>query len=108
MTNKFSQPGDVLDHAPGSAVANGRMVVIGARVGIAQAAIAAGVKGPLAVAGVFSYAKLSTDNIGQGALVYYDATNDRLTTSDSGNTLAGYAAEPAAATTTTVFVKLNA
>lgn len=108
MTSKFVQPGDVLDYTPGGAVANGKMVVTGVRVGIALAAIAAGATGPLAVRGVFTYAKLSTDNIAQGALVYYDAANDRLTTTASGNTLAGYAAGAAAAATTTVNVSLNA
>jgi predicted RecA/RadA family phage recombinase len=107
MTSKFVQPGDVLDYTPGSAVANGKMVVAGARVGIALAAIAAGATGPLGVRGVFTYAKLSTDNMAQGALVYYDAANDRLTTTASGNTLAGYAAAAAGATTTSVNVALN-
>lgn len=108
MTSKFVQAGDVLDYTPGSAVANGRMVAIGVRVGIALAAIAANTTGPLAVRGVFNYAKLSTDNMAQGALVYYDAANDRLTTTASGNTLAGFAAAAAAATTTSVNVSLNA
>lgn len=108
MTSKHVQAGDVLDYTPGSAVANGRMVVIGARVGIALAQIPANTTGPLAVRSVFNYAKLSTDNIAQGALVYYDNANDRLTTTASGNTLAGYAAAAAGAGTTTVNVALNA
>lgn len=108
MTNRYVQAGEVLDHTPGAAVPNGQMVVIGARVGIALAAIAAGAVGPLAVTGVFTYPKLATDNMAQGALVYFDAANNRLTTTASGNTLAGIAAAPAAATTTTVNVSLNA
>ena len=107
MTNRFVQSGDVLDHTPGSAVANGRMVVIGARVGIALTAIAANTTGPLAVEGVFTYAKLSTDVMAQGALVYYDAANDRLTTTASGNTLAGFAATAAGSGASTVNVSLN-
>jgi predicted RecA/RadA family phage recombinase len=108
MTNRFVQSGEVLDHTPAGAVANGQMVVIGARVGIALAAIAAGATGALAVTGVFTYNKLSTDTMAQGALVYFDAANNRLTTTVGSNVLAGIAAAPAAATTTTVQVSLNA
>lgn len=108
MTTKFVQQGDVLDYTPGTAVASGKMVAIGVRVGIALAAIAANATGPLAVRGVFTYAKLSTDNMAQGALVYYDAGNDRLTLTSAGNTLAGYATAAAAAATTSVNVALNA
>lgn len=108
MTSKFVQPGDVLDYTPGTAVVSGKMVVAGVRVGIALAAIAANATGPLAVRGVFTYAKLSTDVIAQGALVYYDAGNDRLTLTSAGNTLAGYAAAAAGNGVTTVNVSLNA
>ena len=108
MTNRFVQPGDVLDHTPVSTVPNGQMVAIAVRVGIALATIPAGTPGPLAVKGVFTYNKLSTDTMAQGALVYFDAANNRLTTTVGSNVLAGIAAAPAAATTTTVQVSLNA
>lgn len=107
MTSKFIQPGDVVDHTPGAAVANGKMVVIGVRVGIALAAIAAGATGPLAVTRVFAYAKKSADTVAQGALLYYDAANDYLTTTSAGNTLAGYAVTAAGAGVTTVNIKIN-
>ena len=107
MTTKHVQTGNAIDHVAAADIANGKMVVIGARVGIALAAIAAGATGTLAVTGVFTYAKLSTDNIAQGALVYYDAANNRLTTTASGNTLAGYATAAAGVGTTSVNVKLN-
>lgn len=107
MTSKFVQDGDVLDYTPGSAVVSGKMVVVGVRVGITLAAIAAGATGPLAVDRVFNYAKLSTDVMAQGALVYYDSANDRLTTTSAGNTLAGYATAAAGNGATTVNVRLN-
>ena len=43
----------------------------------------------------------------QGALVYWDNANSRMTLSSAGNTLAGVAAAPAAASTTSVNVLLN-
>lgn len=104
----FVQEGNVLDYTPASAVASGAVVVIGARVGIAVADIAAGSTGALRVKGVVELAKLAADAPVQGALLYWDDANDRLTTTASGNTLAGYAAKAAGAGATTAWVHLNA
>ncbi len=104
----FIQLGDVLDHTPAGAVTSGAVVVIGVRVGIAVANIAAGETGALRVKGVVELAKLGTDVVAQGALLYWDATNSRLTTTASGNVLAGYAAKPAGNGVSTVWLHLNA
>lgn len=104
----FIQVGDVLDHTPVAAVASGAVVVIGVRVGIAVANIAAGETGALRVKGVVELAKLGTDTPAQGALLYWDATNSRLTTTASGNVLAGYAAKAAGSGVSTVWLHLNA
>lgn len=107
MTSKHIQSGNVIDHTPNVDVANGKMVVVGVRVGIALAAIAANTTGPLAVSEVFQYAKKGTDTIAQGALVYFNESEDHLTTTGTDNTLAGYAAAAAGSGVTTVNVKLN-
>jgi len=104
----FVQVGDVLDYSPAGAVAGGAVVVIGARIGIAVADIAANTVGALRVKGVAEVAKLSGDAVAQGALLYWDAANSRLTTTASGNVLAGYAAKAAGAGVTTVWLHLNA
>lgn len=104
----FVQEGHVLDHTPSAAVASGAMVVIGARVGIAVTDIPAGATGALRVKGVVEVAKLAADTPVQGALLYWDATNNRATTAASGNTLAGYAAKAAGAGVSTVWLALNA
>lgn len=109
MTTKFVQPGEVIDYTAGANIASGQVVLMGARIGVALKAIANGETGPVQVTGVFNIAKLSTDNMAQGALLYWDNTNSRLTTTASGNTLAGFAAAAAAAaTTTSVNIKINA
>lgn len=108
MTTKFVQPGEVIDYTAGANIASGQVVLMGARIGVALKAIANGETGPIQVTGVFNIAKLSTDNMAQGALLYWDNTNSRLTTTASGNTLAGFAAAAAAATTTSVNIKINA
>lgn len=108
MTTKFVQPGEVIDYTAGANIASGQVVLMGARIGVALKAIANGETGPMQVTGVFNIAKLPTDNMAQGALLYWDNTNSRLTTTASGNTLAGFAAAAAAATTTSVNIKINA
>lgn len=104
----FIQVGDVLDYTPTQAVSGGAVVVIGTRVGIVVADIAAGQTGALRVKGVVELAKLSADTPAQGALLYWDAANSRLTTTSGGNVLAGYAAKAAGNGATTVWLHLNA
>lgn len=107
MKNAVSH-GNVLMHTPTAAVASGAMVLIGTKVGVAVADIAANTAGPVQVVGVFQIAKLSTDNVAQGAALHWDNTNRRLTTSASGNTYAGFAESAAGAGTSTVNIKINA
>ena len=108
MSTRFVQVGKVLDYQNGgTARVSGEVVVIGTKVAICQAAIAANALGAVMICGVHNVPKLSTDNIAQGALVYWDAANSRTTSIASGNTLAGVAANAAAATTTTINVLLN-
>lgn len=108
MTTKFVQPGEVIDYTAGANIASGQVVLMGARIGVAIKSIANGETGPMQVTGVFNIAKLSSDNMAQGALLYWDNTNSRLTTTASGNTLAGFAAAAAGASTTSVNIKINA
>lgn len=109
MATNYVMSGDVLDYtASGAAVASGAVVKTGVRIGVALADIADGDTGAVRVRGVFTIAKLSTDVVAQGDLLYWDDTNDRLTTTATSNTLAGYAAAAAGNGTTTVQISLNA
>lgn len=108
MTTKFVQPGDVIDYTAGANIASGQVVLMGVRIGVALAAIVSGATGPMQVTGVFSIAKLSTDVVGQGADLYWDNTNSRLTTTPTANTLAGYAVAASGSGATTVNIKINA
>ena len=108
MTTRFVQPGRVLDYANGgTAQVSGAVVVAGTLVGVCLAAIAANTTGSVQICGVFTLPKLSTDTPAQGALVYWDTTNSRITTTSSGNTLAGKAFVAAGSGETTVAVLLN-
>ena len=104
----FVQEGNVLDHTPAAAVSGGALVIMGARVGIALTDISAGSTGAVRVKGVVEVAKLSTDAVAQGALLYWDAANSRATITAAVNTLAGYAPKAAGAGVSTVCLHLNA
>jgi predicted RecA/RadA family phage recombinase len=108
MAKNFIQPGNVIDYTAGAALASGAVVLIGARIGVLLSALANGETGPAQMTGVFEIAKLSTDAMTKGALLYWDNTNSRLTLTSAGNTLAGYAWAAAGAGTTTVQCNINA
>ena len=110
MAKNYVQEGDVIDYAnaSGSTITSGTPVLIGARLGVALADIANGATGSVQVEGVFTIAKLGTDNVAAGALLYWDNTNKRLTTTASGNTLSGFAVAAAGSGVTTVNIKINA
>lgn len=108
MTTKFVQPGEVIDYTAGANKTSGQPVLIGTKLGVCLADIANGSTGPVAMTGVYTVAKLSTDVVAQGAALYWDAGNNRLTTTSAGNTLAGYAFAAASGSVASVNIKLNA
>lgn len=107
MKNSVSM-GNVITITAAADIASGAMVLIGTRVGVAVADIKNGATGAAQMVGEFTVAKLSTDVVAQGALLYWDNTNKRLTTTAGGNTLAGFATAAAGAGVATVNIKINA
>lgn len=105
----FLQAGERLQYAnsSGSTITSGSPVLVGKRIGIAVADIADGTTGILAMDGVFSITKLTADVVTQGALLYWDDTNKRLTITPSTHELAGYAHAAADGTKTTVECRIN-
>lgn len=108
MTTKYVMTGQVIDHVAASAIVSGQVLVIGARIGVARTNIASGATGAVSVLGIFTVAKLSTDTMAQGALLYWDAGNSRLTTTVGANVLAGFASAAAGSGATTVEISINA
>jgi predicted RecA/RadA family phage recombinase len=110
MAQNIIQDGDIIDfvNGTGATVTSGSGVLIGVRLGVALLDIANGATGACAVSKVAELPKLSTDVVAQGAALYWDNTNKRLTTTASGNTLAGYAFKAAGNGVSTVNIKLNA
>lgn len=107
MTTKYVMSGDVMDYTAGSAVSVGQVILVGKRIGVALTAIAAGATGALRMDGVFTIAKLSTDVVAQGDLLYWDNANSRLTTTVGTNVLAGYAFAASGSGVTTVQININ-
>ena len=106
MNARYWQRGETLDYTAEEAVANGQVVSLGNRIGVAGNDIAEGATGALHVTGVYVMKKAS-EKIAMGTQVYYDATADEITTTEKGNVPAGYAAATAEASDTTVLVNIG-
>lgn len=98
--------GNTIDHTPTAAVASGAPALIGKIVGVALGNVAANAEGTFVTTGVFELAKVPADDIGQGTQVYIKADGN-ITSTASGNTLAGKAWSAAGNPSDTVWVKIN-
>lgn len=91
----YIQEGVYLDHTPEAALAQGDVVAIEDDFfGVATAAIAAGVKGALAVQGVFEFD--SAGAIAAGALVFWNSDTKKVSASVADNCYIGRAVAAAA------------
>lgn len=106
MTNKFIQPGDVIDYTAGADIANGAVVEFADCIGVALKAIANGATGPVGLEGVYLLAKETGVAFSVGDKLYWDASNDRLDKTNT-NIPAGIAVAAAASGDTTARVKLH-
>jgi predicted RecA/RadA family phage recombinase len=107
MSTNFIQEGKNLDYTPsGADVKSGDFILLGAIGGVAKTDIADGKTGAVHITGVYSVAKAS-GAVTQGAKLYWKAADSNLTTTASGNTIVGVAAEAAASGDATVKILLN-
>ena len=105
MTNKYKDTG-VADHTPAGAILSDAIVVIGNRIGIANADIAASAKGAVVVEGVFELAKETDNAFADGDSLFWDDSADVLTIART-DVYAGVAVGAATAAATTAKVDLN-
>lgn len=103
----FIQPADVVDMAPGGAVASGAGVLIGSIFGVAMAALTSGVPGPVVIKGRVTLPRLSSETWTAGMVVYWDNTNSRLTLVSTSNTKVGFSPVAVASGPATADVVLN-
>ena len=100
----YIQQGEFVDYTPsGAGVAAGDVVALGNDFfGVALRDIADGEKGALATGGIFEF--VSTGTVAAGALVFWDASNKRVSTSSADNTYIGRASAAAADNKCRVFL----
>ncbi|MBE7413847.1 MAG: DUF2190 family protein [Deltaproteobacteria bacterium] len=105
----YKETGERIQYAnsSGSTITSGTAVLVGSRLGVATGDIANNTTGILAMNGVFNLPKLSTDVVTQGAKLYWDDTNKRLTLTSTSNTFAGYAHKAAGNGVTTVDIVIS-
>ncbi|HMN97422.1 MAG TPA: DUF2190 family protein [Phycisphaerales bacterium] len=101
-------PGDRVDYTPNTAIAAGTIVVFGAGVGLADQDIPANQLGALSVRGLKRLVKATGSAITGGAKLYWDAINERVTTTVGSNAYVGIAVPAGAASAdTTVLVLMG-
>ena len=104
----FVQKGSTVDYAASANITSGQPVLVGAMLGIAATDIANGATGILATEGVFTLPSLTGTGWAQGAQLYWDDTNKRVTNVASGNTACGKCWNTKASADATCLVKVNA
>lgn len=102
-------PGEIKKFNASGALNPGDVVVIGSRVGVVAGSkpVAAGDDYTLITAGIVELDALSTDTPAEGALMYWDAGNARLTTTASTHKSAGLAVAAKASGVSRMLIDLN-
>ena len=103
----FIADGKYIDHTPAGALASGDVVVQGDLVGVVLRPLAAGELGALAVDGVFDFAKNTGVAFTVGTILYWDDTNNVVTSTATGNKQIGKVVKAAASADTTVRMRLS-
>ncbi len=85
------QKGVTLTLLAAAAIVSGEAVLVGKIFGVAMTNVAAGQQGEFETEGVFELPALGSDVAAQGAILYWDSVNKRLTTTAAGNTRVGVA-----------------
>ena len=106
MKNCISD-GNTIDFTATAAVASVAPVLLGKVVAVSLGNVALDEVGVGATVGVFALPKVTADDITQGAQVYIKS-DGMITSTASGNTLAGKAWAAAGNPSDTVWVKINA
>jgi predicted RecA/RadA family phage recombinase len=102
MAQNFIQEGDQIEIPILAAVVTGAPVLYGTKLGIPlRSSTVVGEPVSHRFAGVFEFAKTTSEAWAVGAALYWNDTTKKLTTTASGNTLVAWAAQPAIAAATT-------
>ena len=105
--NSYRNKGALVPHTAGSALSSGDVVVCGVEIRVCVTDIASGAVGSVRRAGRVTLDAASADSWSAGDQLYWNAGDQCLTSTASGNTKAGIAVSDKAALTTTADVILN-
>lgn len=72
MAENYVQRGEVIDYTAGADIPSGRVLKVGALLGVALQDIANGATGPVAIRGVFTAPKVSGAEIAKGERLVFD------------------------------------
>lgn len=108
MAGNFIQPGDTMTFVAPYAVASGAGFLVGAMFAVALNAAASGASVEGKVNGVWTLAKATGEAwVAFTTKLYWDNTNKRLTSTATGNSYVGVAAQNQASGDTTGRARLN-
>ena len=105
MKNQF-QDGNTLEFTAAADAAGGEVVVVGDAFGVLVNPVKNGDKGVLHTTGVFILPRATGSATANGATLYWDATNKRVTTTSTSNTKIGKAWAAAVSGDTSIAVRL--
>ena len=103
----YVEVGEAIQFTAGANITSGSPVLIGDMVGVAVTDVANGAVGVANLEGVYTLAKVPADVIAQGVVLYWNAGASQVTTTVATNKRVGRAYTAAAASTTTVNVRLS-
>lgn len=105
----YVQKGETLTLTAPYAVSSGGGALVGSIFGVAATDVGSGEEGEFQVAGVFDLVRETGASTGwsQGALIYWDNTNKRVTKTSTSNKLIGVAVRAATDGDATGRVRLN-
>jgi len=103
----YVQRGDVLDYVATATITSGDVIEFTDCIGVAAKDAVSGATVAVAMTGVFNLAKVAATAWSLGDKLYWDATNNELTTTATANIPVGIAAADAASADTTAKVLLN-
>lgn len=106
MTNSVSEGKTLNIIAPSGGLASGQAILVGLLLAVVVAAVLEGETAVGYIDGCYELPK-ATGAVTQGVRLYWDDTAKKLTTTASGNTLAGFAADAAASGDGTVKIILK-
>lgn len=107
MAKNYVGPGDKVQVAAPYALTSGQGALVGALFGVAQNDAANGASVVLDTSGVYDVTKEPSLAISQGARVFWDNTNRRITTTTTSNFCVGIAWAAALAADATVRIKMQ-